>query len=56
MGWQQHAEILCRIVPRSKVTYEVPVSYQGRTYEEGKKIKARHAIPVIFTILLRRIF
>jgi glycosyltransferase involved in cell wall biosynthesis len=56
MGWDQHAEILCRIVPRSKVTYEVPVSYQGRTYEEGKKIMAHHAIPVILTIIRRRLF
>lgn len=54
-GWEQHAEILCRIVPRSKIIYEVPVSYQGRTYEEGKKIKARDAIPVILMIIRRRI-
>ena len=55
-GWEQHAEILCRIVPRSKIIYEVPVSYQGRSYEEGKKIKARDAIPVILMIISRRIF
>ena len=54
-GWEQHAEILCRIVPRSKVIYEVPVSYQGRSYEEGKKIMAHHAIPVILTIIRRRL-
>ena len=52
-GWEQQAEILCRIVPRSKVIFEVPVSYQGRTYEEGKKIMAHHAIPVIYTIITR---
>lgn len=55
MGWQQQAEILCRTIPRAKVIYEVPISYQGRTYEEGKKIKARDAFPVIFTIILRRL-
>lgn len=54
MGFSQHAEILCRIVPRSKVVYEVPVSYQGRSYEEGKKIGARHAFPVILTIIRYR--
>jgi hypothetical protein len=56
MGWEQHAEILCRVVPRSKVIYEVPVNYQGRSYNEGKKIMARHAIPVILTIIRRRMF
>jgi len=56
MGWEQQAEILCRIVPRSKIVYEVPVSYQGRTYEEGKKIMARHAVPVILTIIRHRLF
>src|SRR6185369_10391859 len=45
MGWEQQAEILCRIVPRSKVIYEVPVNYQGRSYEEGKKIMAHHVVP-----------
>jgi glycosyltransferase involved in cell wall biosynthesis len=55
MGWEQHAEILCRVVQRSRVIYEVPVSYHGRTYEEGKKIMARHAIPVILTIIRYRL-
>jgi hypothetical protein len=36
--------------------YEVPISYYGRTYAEGKKIKAYHAIAVIWTIVVRRFF
>ena len=55
-GWEQHAEILCRTVPRAKIIYEVPVNYHGRSYAEGKKIMARHAIPVILTIVRRRLF
>ena len=55
-GFEQQAEILCRIVPRAKVIYEVPVSYQGRSYEEGKKIMAHHVVPVIFTIIRYRLF
>jgi glycosyltransferase involved in cell wall biosynthesis len=55
-GWEQHAEILCRGVQRARVLYEVPVSYHGRSYEEGKKIRARHVIPVILMIIRRRIF
>lgn len=53
-GWEQHAEILCRSVKRAKVIYEVPVSYHGRSYEEGKKIRAMHVIPVILMIIRRR--
>jgi glycosyltransferase involved in cell wall biosynthesis len=54
-GWEQHAEILCRAVRRAKVIYEVPISYHGRSYEEGKKIKARHLIPIVGMICRRRI-
>jgi glycosyltransferase involved in cell wall biosynthesis len=55
-GWEQHAEILCRAVRRAKVIYEVPISYHGRSYEEGKKIRARHIILIFAMILRRRIF
>ena len=52
-GWEQHAEIMTLVVPRARRVYEVPVSYYGRSYEEGKKIRARHVIPMITTILFR---
>jgi glycosyltransferase involved in cell wall biosynthesis len=54
-GWEQQAEILCRIVPRARSCYEVPISYAGRTYAEGKKIRARHAFSVLGMILKRRL-
>jgi hypothetical protein len=34
--------------------YEVPISYSGRTYEEGKKIGWRDAIAAIGAILYYR--
>jgi glycosyltransferase involved in cell wall biosynthesis len=34
--------------------YEVPISYSGRTYEEGKKIGWRDAITAIFAIVYYR--
>jgi glycosyltransferase involved in cell wall biosynthesis len=34
--------------------YEVPISYSGRTYEEGKKIGWRDAITAIFSIVYYR--
>jgi glycosyltransferase involved in cell wall biosynthesis len=55
-GWEQHAEILSRAVAKAESMFEVPISYYGRTYREGKKIKAHHAIAVIWTILVRRLF
>jgi glycosyltransferase involved in cell wall biosynthesis len=54
-GWEQHAEILCRVVSAGNAFYEVPISYSGRTYEEGKKIRARHAWPVIMMIIASRL-
>ena len=53
-GWNQHAEILCKIARRGSVFYEVPVNYAGRTYAEGKKIRSWHAISVIWMIIKKR--
>jgi glycosyltransferase involved in cell wall biosynthesis len=36
--------------------YEVPVSYSGRTYEEGKKIGIRDAVTAVCAILYYRFF
>jgi glycosyltransferase involved in cell wall biosynthesis len=55
-GWEQQAEILTLAVKRSKVYYEVPICYYGRTYEEGKKIRAHHMAAVIRTIVSRGLF
>lgn len=54
VGWEQHAEILSKTTRRAKVVYEVPISYHGRSYDEGKKIKAFDVIPVIWMIIKKR--
>jgi glycosyltransferase involved in cell wall biosynthesis len=54
LGWDQHAEILSRATSRAKIIYEVPISYHGRTYAEGKKIRAHHALAVVRTIVVER--
>ena len=54
-GWEQQAEILSQVVSKSSSFYEVPVNYYGRTYEEGKKIRGRHAFAVILTIVSKRL-
>ncbi len=60
VGWEQQAEILSKAVGKAAARpggmYEVPVNYYGRTYAEGKKIKAYHAAAVIWTIVIGRIF
>jgi hypothetical protein len=55
-GWEQQAEILSKAVRKGKVFYEVPISYHGRTYEDGKKIKSYHAIAILLMIIKARLF
>lgn len=54
-GFDQHAEILCKAVKKGKKFYEVPISYNGRTHEEGKKIKFYHFFSVVFRIIIQRL-
>ena len=53
---KQQAEILSLAVARADKLYEVPISYYGRSYEEGKKIRAYHGLAVLQAILLGRLF
>lgn len=53
-GWEQHAEMLGKLVRRADHIYEVPISYFGRTYAEGKKIRFHHIFPVIWRIFIGR--
>ena len=55
-GWEQHAEILSLATSKGTSLFEVPISYLGRTFEEGKKIRAWHAILVLLTIFRCRLF
>jgi glycosyltransferase involved in cell wall biosynthesis len=54
-GWDQQAEVLSRICRRARVVYEVPISYHGRSYDEGKKIRALDAVPVLWRIVAERL-
>jgi len=54
-GFEQQAEILAKCVKSSNSFYEVPVNYNGRTENEGKKIKFYHIFSVIKEILKNRI-
>jgi glycosyltransferase involved in cell wall biosynthesis len=44
-------EITCKVARMRVRVYEVPISYHGRTYEEGKKIGLKDAFKAVYTIL-----
>lgn len=55
-GFEQQAEIICHCLRQKPTIYEVPISYHGRTHEEGKKIKPYHAFSCFWTIFKERLF
>jgi hypothetical protein len=44
-------EITAKLAAQKARFYEVPISYHGRTYEEGKKITWKDGFSAIFCIL-----
>ena len=54
-GFEQHAEILCKVIKKGEKFFEVPVNYNGRTKNEGKKIRFYHIFSVLFRIAVERI-
>jgi len=54
-GFEQHAEILCKVMKKGKKFYEVPISYNGRSYNEGKKIRPYHFFTILYQIFRERI-
>ncbi len=44
-------EITCKVARMRARIYEVPISYHGRTYEEGKKIGFKDAVQAVWVIL-----
>ena len=50
-GFGMEVEITAMICKTRARTYEVPISYYGRTYDEGKKIGTRDGLAAIWYIL-----
>ncbi len=50
-GFGIEPEITVKLAQRGARIYEVPVSYHGRGYAEGKKIRLRDALQTPFTVL-----
>jgi len=53
-GWGFDPEITVQILKRGYRIYEVPISYTGREFEEGKKISWRDGLTVLWTLLKYR--
>ena len=53
-GFEQHAEILCKVIKKGDKFYEVPISYNGRNLSEGKKIRAYHFFLFLYEIIKQR--
>ena len=49
-------EFTMKVAKKGFRVYEVPISYSGRTYEEGKKIVWKDGLKAIFAILWFRFF
>jgi glycosyltransferase involved in cell wall biosynthesis len=53
-GFGIEPEITAKIFKRHYRVYEVPISYDGRTYEEGKKIGWRDGVVALWVLLKHR--
>ncbi|OGZ43166.1 MAG: hypothetical protein A3J55_02055 [Candidatus Ryanbacteria bacterium RIFCSPHIGHO2_02_FULL_45_17b] len=55
-GFDYEVELLCRIMRRGIPLAEVPVRYQPRSYEEGKKIRAADGLRIVWVAVRSRFF
>lgn len=51
LGFGIEIEILSKAIRRKLSIIEVPISYNGRKYSEGKKIKLKDGLNILFKIL-----
>lgn len=47
-------EITCKLLKRGVFIFETPISYHGRTYEEGKKITWKDGFKALYVIFRER--
>jgi len=53
-GFSIEIEIVAKFIKGNKKVHELPISYTGRSYEEGKKIKVTDGFKYIFNTLRYR--
>jgi glycosyltransferase involved in cell wall biosynthesis len=49
-------EITIKLAKKNFIFYEVPISYQGRSYEQGKKIRLKDAFRAVYCIFKYKFF
>lgn len=54
-GFEFEPEFTCRVLRRGYLIFEVPISYYGRSYAEGKKITWKDGVHALWTILRLRV-
>ena len=55
-GFSIEIEILSKFLKYNKYIKEVPIKYEGRSYNQGKKIKTSDGFKYLFNIIKYRIF
>ena len=50
-GFAIESELTAKILKKGARLYEMPISYYGRSYKEGKKIKFYHAFEIIWALI-----
>ena len=55
-GFSIEIELISKFLKSSNDLIEVPISYSGRSYEEGKKIKTKDGFLYLFNILKYKLF
>lgn len=55
-GFDLEPELAVKLARWGARIYEVPISYRGRTYDEGKKIGPKDAVMALFAIIRYRFF
>jgi dolichol-phosphate mannosyltransferase len=53
-GFEYDNELICKILRKRYKIVEVPIDYQPRSYESGKKITWRHGVRMLWAILKYR--
>jgi hypothetical protein len=55
-GFGIEPEITIKLAKKKFKFYEVPISYKGRSYDEGKKIKLKDAFRAVYCIFKYKFF
>jgi SAM-dependent methyltransferase len=50
-GFGLEPEVTSKLAKRDCIVYEVPITYRGRSYDEGKKITWRDGVKALYVIL-----